>query len=221
MNKQTYLAKLAQLLAPLPEQERQDALNYYEEYFDAAGPEAEDAIAAELGDPADAARKILEGEGLMLDSAQAAAGESSANDPAATIVPRSRLVLAAWLGGCLLAAAVLLVLARRHAMGYGRGSCNARVLAVFGSIYRLLVRRGLPPDTPSDAPEFAAFLQSCVPTLEPQDAEALLALAQAAQFGAGTMTEQDTDKMRKLYQVIKHTGKRKQSQKSVEKQSQE
>ena len=53
MNKQTYLAKLAQLLAPLPEQERQDALNYYEEYFDAAGPEAEDATAAELGDPAD------------------------------------------------------------------------------------------------------------------------------------------------------------------------
>ena len=67
-----------------------------------------------------------------------AAGESSANEPAATIVPRSRLVLAALLGGCLLAAAVLLVLARRHAMGYGRGSCNARVLAVFGSIYRLL-----------------------------------------------------------------------------------
>ena len=141
-----------------------------------------------------------------------AAGESSANEPAATIVPRSRLVLAALLGGCLLAAAVLLVLARRHAMGYGRGSCNARVLAVFGSIYRLLVRRGLPPDTPSDAPEFAVFLQSCVPALEPQDAEALLALAQAAQFGAGTMTEQDTDKMRKLYHVIKHTGKRKQSQ---------
>ena len=141
-----------------------------------------------------------------------AAGESSANEPAATIVPRSRLVLAALLGGCLLAAAVLLVLARRHAMGYGRGSCNARVLAVFGSIYRLLVRRGLPPDTPSDAPEFAVFLQSCVPALEPQDAEALLALDQAAQFGAGTMTEQDTDKMRKLYHVIKHTGKRKQSQ---------
>ena len=141
-----------------------------------------------------------------------AAGESSANEPAATIVPRSRLVLAALLGGCLLAAVVLLVLARRHAMGYGRGSYNVRVLAVFGSIYRLLVRRGLPPDTPSDAPEFAAFLQSCVPALEPQDAEALLALAQAAQFGAGTMTEQDTDKMRKLYHVIKHTGKRKQSQ---------
>ena len=89
MNKQTYLAKLAQLLAPLPEQERQDALNYYEEYFDAAGPEAEDATAAELGDPADAARKILEGEGLMLDSAQAAAGESSdAADTAQDAAPQ-------------------------------------------------------------------------------------------------------------------------------------
>ena len=89
MNKQTYLAKLAQLLAPLPEQERQDALNYYEEYFDAAGPEAEDATAAELGDPADAARKILEGEGLMLDSAQAAAGESSdAADTARDAAPQ-------------------------------------------------------------------------------------------------------------------------------------
>ena len=89
MNKQTYLAKLAQLLAPLPEQERQDALNYYEEYFDAAGPEAEDATAAELGDPADAARKILEGEGLMLDSTQAAAGESSdASDTAQDAAPQ-------------------------------------------------------------------------------------------------------------------------------------
>ena len=80
---------MAQLLAPLPEQERQDALNYYEEYFDAAGPEAEDATAAELGDPADAARKILEGEGLMLDSAQAAAGESSdAADTAQDAAPQ-------------------------------------------------------------------------------------------------------------------------------------
>ena len=82
MNKQTYLAKLAQLLAALPEQERQDALNYYEEYFDAAGPDAEDATAAELGDPADAARKILEGEGLTLDTAQPTAGESADTQPA-------------------------------------------------------------------------------------------------------------------------------------------
>ena len=91
MNKQTYLAKLAQLLAALPEQERQDALNYYEEYFDAAGPDAEDATAAELGDPADAARKILEGEGLTLDAAQPAAGESAADTrPAGESTPATK-----------------------------------------------------------------------------------------------------------------------------------
>lgn len=77
MKKYEYLSELEKRLSALPADARRDALNYYEEYFDAAGPEAEDATAAELGDPADAARKILEGEGLMLDSAQAAAGESS------------------------------------------------------------------------------------------------------------------------------------------------
>ena len=95
MNKQTYLAKLAQLLAPLPEQERQDALNYYEEYFDAAGPEAEDATAAELGDPADAARKILEGEGLSAPSPASASrrprtSSRPATSPSRRTSPRTR-----------------------------------------------------------------------------------------------------------------------------------
>lgn len=77
MKKYEYLSELEKRLSALPADARRDALNYYEEYFDAAGPDNEDATAAELGDPAEAARKILEGEGLMLDSAQAAAGESS------------------------------------------------------------------------------------------------------------------------------------------------
>ena len=124
MNKQTYLAKLAQLLAPLPEQERQDALNYYEEYFDAAGPEAEDATATELGDPADAARKILEGEGLTLDAAAPdAAGESDhaagtaaqdtaahpAGETAAKPAPHGPAAIPPVLGVLLALAAVLVV----------------------------------------------------------------------------------------------------------------
>lgn len=64
MRKYAYLAQLEELLAPLPAQERQEALNYYEEYFDAAGSEKEEQTAAELGDPAEVARKILEGEGI-------------------------------------------------------------------------------------------------------------------------------------------------------------
>lgn len=64
MRKYAYLAKLEELLAALPAQERQDALNYYEEYFDAAGNDNEEQTAEELGDPAVVARKILEEEGV-------------------------------------------------------------------------------------------------------------------------------------------------------------
>lgn len=69
MKKYEYLSELEKRLSALPADARRDALNYYEEYFDAAGPDNEDATAAELGDPAEAARKILEGEGLTPDDA--------------------------------------------------------------------------------------------------------------------------------------------------------
>lgn len=68
MKKYEYLSELEKRLSALPADARRDALNYYEEYFDAAGPDNEDATAAELGDPAEAARKILEGEGLTPDA---------------------------------------------------------------------------------------------------------------------------------------------------------
>ena len=77
MKKYEYLSELEKQLSALPEAERRDALNYYEEYFDAAGTDNEDATADELGDPAEAARKILEGEGLTPD--EAAPGATSAN----------------------------------------------------------------------------------------------------------------------------------------------
>ena len=64
MRKYAYLARLEELLAALPAEERQDALNYYEEYFDAAGSEQEEKTAEALGDPTEVARKILEGRAL-------------------------------------------------------------------------------------------------------------------------------------------------------------
>ena len=64
MTKYEYLAKLEQLLAAMPPQERRDALDYYSEYFDAAGPDHEAETAEKLGDPETVARKILEGAGL-------------------------------------------------------------------------------------------------------------------------------------------------------------
>ena len=60
MTRTAFLAALEQLLAPLPEAERKDALSYYEEYLDAAGPEKEAQTIAELGTPEEVAHKILE-----------------------------------------------------------------------------------------------------------------------------------------------------------------
>ncbi len=67
MKKYAYLAKLEALLADLPEQEREDALTYYEEYIDAAGKEQEAQTIAALGSPEEVAQKILEGEGLTAE----------------------------------------------------------------------------------------------------------------------------------------------------------
>ena len=70
MTRTAFLAALEQLLAPLPETERKDALSYYEDYLDAAGPEKEAQAIAELGTPEEVAHKILE--------EQAPAGSSAA-----------------------------------------------------------------------------------------------------------------------------------------------
>lgn len=64
MTRFEFMAALEQLLAPLPDAERCDALRYYEEYFDAAGPEKEAEVLAELGSPEALAQKLLEGQSL-------------------------------------------------------------------------------------------------------------------------------------------------------------
>ena len=72
MTRTAFLAALEQLLAPLPEAERKDALSYYEDYLDAAGPEKEAQAIAELGTPEEVAHKILE-EQAPADSSAASA----------------------------------------------------------------------------------------------------------------------------------------------------
>ena len=65
MTRTAFLAALEQLLAPLPEAERKDALSYYEDYLDAAGPENEARAIAELGSPEEVARKILDEQAVL------------------------------------------------------------------------------------------------------------------------------------------------------------
>ena len=67
MTRDEFMKRLEQLLATLPSAERRDALDYYDEYFDAAGPEKEAETIAELGSPEEVARKILEDQPQVPD----------------------------------------------------------------------------------------------------------------------------------------------------------
>lgn len=93
MTKYEYLAKLEQLLSSLPEQERRDAMNYYEEYFVSAGPEKEAEAIRELGTPEEAARKILEGSDAVPPESGAPAYTAQ---PAAAVPRHGRIPTALW-----------------------------------------------------------------------------------------------------------------------------
>ena len=51
MNKQQFLAELKQLLGDIPADERDEALSYYNDYFEDAGENNEESIVAELESP--------------------------------------------------------------------------------------------------------------------------------------------------------------------------
>ena len=61
MNRREYLERLEQLLLVLQEEEREEALQYYSDYFDDAGIENEDRVILELGSPEEVAAKIRAG----------------------------------------------------------------------------------------------------------------------------------------------------------------
>lgn len=60
MNKTEFLSRLRIALAPLPEEERNAAMVYYEEFFDDAGAENEQSVIAEFGLPEELAKSIVE-----------------------------------------------------------------------------------------------------------------------------------------------------------------
>ncbi len=59
MTRAEYLAELDSHLITLPREERDMALQFYNEYFDEAGPENEQAVIEELGKPYNLARSII------------------------------------------------------------------------------------------------------------------------------------------------------------------
>ena len=59
MTKVEYLAKLDKYLRKLPKEDYQEAMDYFSEYFEEAGPENEEKVIDELGTPKEAARDII------------------------------------------------------------------------------------------------------------------------------------------------------------------
>ena len=59
MTKTEYLAKLDKYLRRLPREDYLEAMDYFTEYFDEAGPDNEAKVIAELGSPKEAASDII------------------------------------------------------------------------------------------------------------------------------------------------------------------
>ena len=61
MNKTIFMDRLKELLSDITEAEREEAISYYEEYFNDAGEENEDSVIASLGSPESVAATIKRG----------------------------------------------------------------------------------------------------------------------------------------------------------------
>lgn len=59
MTKTEYIAKLTKYLRKLPQQDYEEAIEYFMEYFEEAGPENEARVIAELGTPKEAAHEVI------------------------------------------------------------------------------------------------------------------------------------------------------------------
>lgn len=60
MNKYDFLSRLRNALSSLPQEERDAAMNYYEEFFSEAGENNEQAVIASLGSPEELAKSIID-----------------------------------------------------------------------------------------------------------------------------------------------------------------
>lgn len=61
MNRKQFMNELERLLKDIPSGEREEAIQYYNDYFDDAGTENESQVIEELGSPEQVARTIREG----------------------------------------------------------------------------------------------------------------------------------------------------------------
>ncbi len=125
MTRFEFIAALRAKLQMLSAEEREDAVQFYEEYFDEAGPENEQAVIDELGSPDAVAEKILSGEGKVVQRGWQNGGSAHRQPPSGSDKSKHHLLpwvllaivtapvwgVALAILACLAAAALMMVLA--------------------------------------------------------------------------------------------------------------
>lgn len=134
MNRNEYMAALRRALSGLPDEERANALRYYEEYFDDAGPQNEQDAIAGLGTPESVAAQILADYRELAVPPQRAdtggAPHTAADDSTAAGPTRCWRGINPW----LLALLVLLAIPIGIPLAAAIGGVLISVLAVLGCI---------------------------------------------------------------------------------------
>lgn len=118
MNKYDFLSRLRNALSSLPQEERDAAMNYYEEFFSEAGEDNEQAVIASLGSPEELAKSIID-ENNRDNPASSHSGSVSSSDPVGsfnnstsgfTPPPTPAQTASRWTGGQIALFVVLAVL---------------------------------------------------------------------------------------------------------------
>lgn len=84
MNRKEYLSILRDSLSSFSYEEMESALAYYNEFFDDAGPENEQAVIASLGDPKKLAETIIKESGINVEEAETNQNEKTSFNPPPT-----------------------------------------------------------------------------------------------------------------------------------------
>lgn len=137
MNKYDFLSRLRNALSPLPQEERDAAMNYYEEFFTDAGEDNEQSVIASLGAPEELAKQIIEEnnrENPAYNNGTAGTAESSGftppPTPAQTTAPR-------WTGGQIALFVVLAVFSSPIWLG-ALCAIFGVIVAIFGALIGII-----------------------------------------------------------------------------------
>ncbi|MCH5197473.1 MAG: DUF1700 domain-containing protein [Oscillospiraceae bacterium] len=113
MNKYEFLAQLRNALSSVPQEEREAAMSYYEEFFSDAGEENEQAVISSFGSPEELARSIIDenrkGATRSADEPTPSGKSGSYSNPF-TPPPTRAQQKTGWTGGQIALIIVLLVL---------------------------------------------------------------------------------------------------------------